>query len=698
MTPTEGTNALPLPEKAVSVEMVADHKTIQPGDSIRIGFRFDVAEPWHLYWVNPGNTGMPTEVKWELPEGFRVGELQFPEPKRYSNSGMVDYIMEGEFLIWTTLQTSKNLRPGTSVDISARVSWLACNQICIPGDKHLSILLRFANPGEENSASSEAAVFDSHNIPEIHKIISEPLQSVIQNDRISLRLPLKEIGNSNLVEVYFFPFEPIIEPSAPQSFQKEGNHLVINARISGVVPNENSPISGILELSFADGSQQSITLEHIALTKSNMSLGEESSTSLLFFIALAFAGGLILNLMPCVFPVIGLKIMGFASRAGDSRSRIAFHGLAFTAGILLSFWILVTVLQILRASGHELGWGFQLQNPVFVFFLMALFLVFGLSLSGVFEFGASAISLAKNSSAKSGLGESFASGILATLVATPCSAPFLAPALGAAMTLPPVQSWVLFSSIAIGLALPYLLLSLFPSALSKLPKPGQWMESFKQFMVYPLYGTVAFLLWTVLPHLDHTAQLNLFLSIPLLAMATWIWGRWNRPHLSRKTRKTAALIAVGVFVTGIWMGYPSNKEDRWQPWSQQAIATALKQGRPVFVDFTARWCATCQVNKRVSLASEKVLQSFHKHNVATLRADWTKMDPLITQELLKHEKAAVPVYLVYFPGQPNPIMLPELLTPQIITDTFDSHYAITRPLDVDSQDKGRINNPKHPSL
>lgn len=692
MTPTSGSNSLPLPEKAVSVDMVADHDIIHPGDSIRVGFRFDVADPWHLYWVNPGNTGMATEVEWELPDGFRVGEMQFPAPKRYSNSGMVDYIMEGEFLIWTTLQTSKDLQPGDSVIIPARVSWLACNQICIPGEKHLSIPLRVASPGQENSASSNTVVFESLNNQETFKIAPDRIHSALQNDLLSLRLPLNGIDDSSLVDVYFFPFEPIIEASAPQSFEKEGNHLVLKAQISGVFPNENSPISGILELSFANKSQQSIKLKDIALTESDSSVGEKASTSLVFLIALAFAGGLILNLMPCVFPVIGLKIMGFASRAGDSRSKIAFHGLAFTAGILISFWILVAILQILRASGHELGWGFQLQNPVFVFFLMVLFLVFGLSLSGVFEFGTSAISLANNPPAKSGLGESFASGILATLVATPCSAPFLAPALGAAMTLPPVQSWMLFSTIAIGLALPYLLLSLFPSALSKLPKPGQWMESFKQFMSYPLYGTVAFLLWTVLPHLDHTAQLNLFFSIPLLAMATWIWGRWNRPHLSPKTRTTAALIAVGVFVTGIWMGYPSNKEDRWKPWSQEAVATALKQGRPVFVDFTARWCATCQVNKRVSLASEKVIQSFHKHNVMTLRADWTKMDPAITQELLRHGKAAVPVYLVYFPGKANPIILPEILTPQIITDTFGSHYGVNRPTDVDSSlQRGNLN-------
>lgn len=690
MTPTSGSNSLPLPEKAVSVDMVADHDFIQPGESIRIGFRFDVADPWHLYWVNPGNTGMPTEVEWELPDGFRVDELQFPTPKRYSNAGMVDYIIEGEFLIWTTLQTSKDFQPGGSVIISARVSWLACNQICIPGEKHLSIPLRVASPGQENSASSKAVVFENLRDQVPLNISPDRIHSAIQDDRLFLRLPLKEFGDLKLVDVYFFPFEPIIEPSTPQSFEKAGSYLALNARISGVVQNENNTISGVLELSFADGSQRSITLKDLALTESKSKPSEETSTSLLFLVALAFAGGLILNLMPCVFPVIGLKIMGFASRAGDSRRKIAFHGLAFTAGILLSFWILVAILQILRASGHELGWGFQLQNPVFVFFLMVLFLVFGLSLSGVFEFGTSAISLAKNQSANSGLGESFASGILATLVATPCSAPFLAPALGAAMTLPPAQSWLIFSCIAIGLALPYLLLSLFPSALSKLPKPGQWMESFKQFMAYPLYGTVAFLLWTVLPHLDHTAQLDLFFSIPVLAMSTWIWGRWNRPHLSRPTRITAALIAVGVFVTGIWIGYPSSKEDRWQPWSQEAVATALKQGRPVFVDFTARWCATCQVNKRVSLASEKVLQSFHKHNVATLRADWTKMDPVITQELLKHGKAAVPVYLVYFPGQPNPVILPELLTPQIITDTFDSHYGLTHPPDVDSSDNGGI--------
>lgn len=654
----------------VNVRMLTDHNPIAPGDSVRIGFLFDVTSPWHLYWINPGDTGMPTRVEWTLPEGVEVGSLQFPPPKRYSSAGMVDFTMEGDFLIWTTLTTRNSIKPGETLEVSALVSWLACNQLCVPGEKELSLKLKVESSANEKVASPDAGHFDRAIIQKLHRDSEQP-QASIGNGNLWIRFPVSNLHRSDPIGAYFFPYEPLIPPSAPQILRKEDAYLILNTSVLPSYERDTSEFSGVLEVTFQDGTHESIQIDNLKLSDTSITSPAIGLKRILILILFAFSGGLILNLMPCVFPIIGLKIMGFASRAGDQRKKIALHGISFTLGVLLSFWILAAILHILRSSGHELGWGFQLQDPVFVFVLIVLFLIFGLSLSGVFEFGTSAISLANSRPAKSGLAESFASGILATIVATPCSAPFLAPALAAAITLPATQSWLLFTFIALGLSTPYLLLSLFPSALSNLPKPGQWMESFKQFMAYPLYATVAFLVWTLLPHLDASGQLNLFFCIPLLAMGTWIWGRWNRPHLSRRSRTLASLLASTVILAGLWTGFPRDKETIWQKWSPQAVQGALNNGNPVFVDFTARWCATCQVNKRVSLASEDVLQVFRDHDVVTLRADWTQRDPEITKELLRYGKAAVPVYLIYFPDNQKPVVLPEILTPKIILDQFN---------------------------
>jgi len=657
----------------VNVRMVADHNPIAPGDSIRIGLLFNVTSPWHLYWINPGDTGMPTRVDWTLPEGVEAGDLQFPPPKRYSSAGMVDYTMDGEFLIWTTLTTRSSIKPDETLEVSALVSWLACNQICVPGEKTLSLELSVESSANIRVASPDAVHFDRAIVHKLHSDSEQP-QAIIGNGNLSIRVPVSNLLRSDPIDAYFFPSEPLIPPSAPQVLRRDEAYLTLNASVLPSNQSDASGLSGILEVTFQDGTNQSIQIDNLKVSDAYQNKPPIGHKRILMLILFAFSGGLILNLMPCVFPIIGLKIMGFASRAGDQRKKIALHGIIFTAGVVASFWILAAILHILRSSGHELGWGFQLQDPVFVFALIVLFLVFGLSLSGVFEFGTSAISLANSRPANSGLAESFASGILATIVATPCSAPFLAPALAAAITMPAALSWMLFTFIALGLSTPYLLLSLFPSALSNLPKPGQWMESFKQFMAYPLYATVAFLIWTLLPHLDASGQLNLFFCIPLLAMGAWIWGRWNRPHLSMRSRMLAWLLASAVFLAGLWTGFPREKESIWQEWSPQAVQTALKNGNPVFVDFTARWCATCQVNKRVSLAAEDVMQAFRDNNVVTLRGDWTQRDPEITNELLKHGKAAVPVYLIFFPDKNDPVILPEILTPNLIVDQFDSRY------------------------
>jgi thiol:disulfide interchange protein len=370
--------------------------------------------------------------------------------------------------------------------------------------------------------------------------------------------------------------------------------------------------------------------------------------------------------------VLGLKIMGFAHQAGAERRGVALHGLAFTAGVLLSFWTLAGLLAILRAGGDQLGWGFQLQSPVFVFALAAVMLLFALNLSGVFEFGLAATRVGGSLQGRGGFVGSFFTGLLATVVATPCSAPFLAPALGAAVALPAAQSFLLFTAIGLGLSTPYLLLSIFPQAVRRLPRPGAWMETFKQLMAFPLYATVAYLLWVLAGQVSDDRLLNAAWGLVAIAAAAWAYGRWTRPNARPGRARLGYALALALGVGGAWLGWPAAaaREVTWDKWSPETVAALQAQNRTVYVDFTARWCATCQANKKLVFHSDAVLRRLAAADVATLRADWTNRDPAITAELARWRRSAIPFTLVYRPGQAQPQVLPEVLTPAIVLEAL----------------------------
>jgi thiol:disulfide interchange protein DsbD len=424
--------------------------------------------------------------------------------------------------------------------------------------------------------------------------------------------------------------------------------------------------------------------------------GAAASAGLLGTVLLAFLGGVVLNLMPCVFPVLGIKVLGFVNQAGSDRGKIVLHGLVFTAGVLASFWALAGALLALRAGGEQLGWGFQLQSAAFVYGMAIFMFVFALNLSGLFEVGLSATGAAAGLQSQEGLGGSFFTGMLATLVATPCSAPFLAPALGAALALSAVESLVVFTAIAVGLSAPYLLLSLFPSAVKVLPRPGAWMETFKQLMAFPLYATVGWLVWVLAAQTagDDYGLLMILFAFVLVAMAAWAYGRFGQAHGKPSRQRWGTAAALALLVAGVALGWPqpppavgssstgaggaSGKGAyavAWQPWSPEAVAAAQAAGRTIYVDFTARWCATCQTNKAAVFSSSEVLAELARRDVLLLKADWTNKDPRITQELAKFQRSAVPFNLLYHPGQAAPRVLPELLTPGIVLDALRSAGA-----------------------
>jgi thiol:disulfide interchange protein len=381
----------------------------------------------------------------------------------------------------------------------------------------------------------------------------------------------------------------------------------------------------------------------------------EPERSFAGYLLFAFIGGLILNIMPCVFPVLGIKVLSVVQQAGEDKKHVLMHGLIYTLGILVCFWALGGLVV---AFGK--AWGFQLQSPGFVFALCAFFMIFSLSMAGVFEIGASAVGVGQGLQAQEGLTGSFFSGLLAVVVATPCSAPFLGSALGYAVTLPALQALVMFSMIGLGLASPFLLMALFPALVSALPRPGAWMESFKQGLSFLLFGTVGFLLWVLTGMVQGQPLLFSMLGLVLIAMGCWIYGRWCLPHKKARTRQVALLLALLSVAGGLWAGWPM-KEDKWAEWSPEKVAELRAAGVPVYIDYTAQWCVTCQVNKRI-YKNEALKKLIADKKVALLKADWTNEDPRITQALSDLGKAAVPVNVLYVPGRDEPVVLPELLS------------------------------------
>jgi thiol:disulfide interchange protein len=402
--------------------------------------------------------------------------------------------------------------------------------------------------------------------------------------------------------------------------------------------------------------------------------------SLALALGFAFLGGLLLNLMPCVFPVLGIKVMGFVEHAHGETRALRMQGIVFFAGVVVSFLLLAGLMLALRASGMSLGWGFQLQSPAFVTALAALFFVMALNLSGVFEWGLFAQSMTSNVSAEGRYADAFVAGVLATVVATPCTAPFMGAAVGFTLAQPAASSLAVFAMLGIGMALPVLLLAFFPALLKRLPRPGAWMETFKQVLAFPLYATVAWLAWVLGGQAGVDAVLGLLIGLVAVAAAAWAWGRWSQSE--GPWRFVAVVVLLGL---GAWAAWPQGVlkspaaelaartgELPWQPWSPEKVAELTAAGKPVFVDFTAAWCVTCQVNKRVALNNAKVVKAFADRGVVPLKADWTAGDPRITATLAALGRNAIPVYALYLPGEAAPRLLPEVLTPTLVVAEVSS--------------------------
>ena len=693
----------------VKASLVAAETAIVPGKPVQVALRLVHQPHWHTYWINPG-TGLVTEIKWSLPPGWTASAIQWPAPYviKDKTGAITGNGFENDTFLPVTLTPPADLAPGTKVTLKASAEWLMCEDVCMPGNADVTLTLPVAATAAPDAALGSRLSAVVAGLPRA----DAAWKVSATRDAKAITLKVAPVGptagkTAAPADLRFFADDNLVAYELPQTITPDGaGGYVLTLSISPDAPKDATKLAGVLTNEkgwLADGSLRGLRIDlpfaaaptvsatapaasgsqPSALSSPSSVPAPAAPVSLISTLFLALVGGLILNLMPCVFPVLGIKILGFVNQAGQDKKKVILHGLVFALGVLLSFWSLAAVLAVLRAGGDQLGWGFQLQSPLFVFGLAAVMLIFAMNMSGVFEFGLSATGVGSDLQSKSGFAGSFFTGVLATVVATPCSAPFLAPALGAALTLSTPASFAVFTAIAIGLAGPYLLLSIFPAAVKVLPRPGAWMETFKQFMAFPLYATVAYLVWVLAGQTTENGSLMALFGLVLIALGVWFYGRYNQPGTKPGKVRFGTVTGALVLALGVWTGWPENTEAKtaaaqaagapevvWEKWSPAAVEKLRAEGRMIYVDFTARWCATCQTNKKIVFASDEVLRQFAAKKIVTLRADWTNKDPAITAELAKYQRSAVPFNVLWQPGKPEPLLLPELLTPGIVLDAI----------------------------
>jgi len=680
-------SASPAPVKTahVEAELVAAKTALVPGEPITVALRLVLEKGWHTYWRNPGDSGLPTTLTWTLPPGVEAGPIEWPAPRMLPVGPLVNYGYEGVALHLVEIRPQRSLAIGGTAVLAARADWLVCKEVCIPEGADLTLALPVA----------ESAPPDARWGPEIsaaRATLPQPLagwsaSAIGGGATVALKL-VPPAGAAVPGVVRFFPFAvDRIDPSGPQPITRDGDAYVLTLPVAPTLSGPLDRLAGVLTAASGFGAVRAATIDVAvagnvapgakgapapapALDLAASRSGAGDGITLALAIVSALLGGLILNLMPCVFPVLTLKVLGFATHH-DTRSTMRQEAVAFGAGVVLTFVALGAALAALRATGEQLGWGFQLQSPAVVSALAILFFVLALNLSGVFEFGQLAPSGVTNWTAKNRTLDAFGSGVLAVIVASPCTAPFMGAALGFALGAPAASMLLIFVALGIGMALPYVLFAWFPGWRRRLPRPGPWLERFKQVLAFPLYATVIWLAWVLGAQRDNDALLRLMLALLGVGFALWAsrivrlggarpWGIAGAFVLAG-----AAIIAWPLFVTEPVVtakaaAIDNASDERWMEFTPATVAALTASGRPVFVDFTAAWCVTCQVNKRLVLNAEEVRAQFAAKGVALVRADWTRRDPAITQALAAFGRSGVPVYVLYRPGK-EPLLLPEVL-------------------------------------
>jgi len=656
---------------------------LEAGKQVWIGLKITHQPEWHTYWKNPGDSGLPTVLTWSLPAGLEAGEIAWPAPHKLPVGPLMNYGYENTVLLPVPLTVTPAFKPSLAGDaeLKLQASWLVCQKECIPEEGSFTLKLPARGSTALNGGDFQAAL----------AAVPQPLKSAAQVKVQGQKLEVSVAGLPAAVRgknLEFFPETgEVIDPpgawtqawqgdtwtaSVPLSPHRGASPQLlpvvlsagaqawrVEAPVTGTWPAKAAPVAAV------SPALQEALRQNAAIPSSG---GAPATASTTFLAALfgALLGGLILNLMPCVFPVLAIKVVGFTQHADDRRGH-RISGIAYTVGVLVSFAALGALMLALRAAGEQLGWGFQLQSPAVVAALAALFTLIALNLAGVFEFRSLLPSSVATMEAKHPVANAFLTGVLAVAVASPCTAPFMGASLGFAATLPTGEAMAIFVVLGFGMALPYLVAAWIPAFAGWLPKPGAWMETFRRLMAFPMFATVAWLVWVLGQQSGIDGAASLLVLLVALSMVVWALTLRGRTRMVLGSVALAGLAfvawSIGAAITrpAVAATVAAASDSRWQPWAPERVQQLVAAGKPVFVDFTAAWCVTCQLNKKTTLSRADVLADFERANFTLLRADWTRRDPVITAALAQLGRNGVPVYVIYRPGR-APVVLSEVLS------------------------------------
>jgi thiol:disulfide interchange protein DsbD len=685
----------------VKARLISEVDGVGPGQVFWVALELNIRDGWHTYWRNPGDSGEPTKLAWQLPPGFTAGDIVWTTPHRFEIAPLVNYGYAKHAVHLVQITAPKDLKAGAPVTLAAKASWLVCSDVCIPEGADLQLTLP-AGAQAGGIDPKELSLFTAARA-DLPSAQPAPTSARVAGDQLVVTLG-GEWGATlpQIKSLSFFPYdEGGIEYATPQKLTRTKDAVELSMKV-GYKPPKAGAIRGVLVVSQQNGTQLDTVPIEIAADYSGAGADQvkagprfapltqahqEPQHSLIVLMLLAMLGGLILNLMPCVFPVLSIKAISVVEQAKKHPGIVRIKGLVFAAGVISSMLALAAVLLGLRAGGEEIGWGFQLQSPLFVTLLIYLLLAVGLNLSGVFEFGGGLAGVGDGLTHGDGYRASFFTGLLTTLVATPCTAPFMAPALGAALTQPAINALCIFAALGIGLSLPFVLLSFAPWMRRVLPKPGAWMDTLKQVFAFPIYASAAWLLW-VLSHETSSFGLGAALAgTVLIGLAAWAYQKSSSSSGGGKvtvlvTAAASLLLAIilpirfaDVAAATAAPGESAQSKadaDEWQPYSAARVAELTAAGRPLLVNFTASWCLTCLVNERNAFSDSAVQEIFRDKKVTLMKGDWTNRDPAITHALAAFGRAGVPLYVVYNskPGSTEPLVLPQLLTAGVVQSAF----------------------------
>ena len=651
--------------KHLQAELVSEFQQVRAGQRVQLALHFIPDVHWHTYWQNPGDSGLPTRLSWQLPEGVSVGDIQWPTPQAISVPPLVNYGFEGSTILLSELRIPADYTAET-IDIQLQADWLVCEEICIPAEAQFSLSLPVAS--EAIAAADYQALFT-----QAQQQLPQPLNVNGRFDTSGGAFSaVIDWQPSTQITGFFVAVSELVDHAGAQLISQQGDQLLLQQPLNTYYSGVAAQIELVL---VSDTAAYSVLLTQSGpeTTEIIITGGQQSDTGLWLILLMAATGGLILNLMPCVFPVLSLKALSIAANSQQHQQQKR-DALFYSAGVVVSFVTLAIVLIALRSAGAAVGWGFQLQSPYIVALLVYLLFALGLSLSGVVQFGLGLMNAGSSLVTAQGGKGAFFTGVLAVVVASPCTAPFMGSALGYAVTQSAFVAVLVFAALGVGMALPFLLLAFVPGFAKRLPKPGAWMDTVKQWLAYPLYLSAVWLLWVYGRQSGVDAQSLLLIGVVCIAAACWLWGRTQLALAGKVTASVALLLVLAALAIPAFAPAKMPQQDaagaeHWQPWSGDTLKQLRAEGKPVLVNMTADWCITCLVNERVALNTESSKAALALYDVTYLKGDWTLRDAAITEYLRLYQRDGVPLYVLYWPGQP-PEVLPQILTPDTLAQTL----------------------------